>query len=301
MSAQADSLKSIFYALAANFAIAVAKFAAAIHTGSGAMLAEAVHSFADCGNQGLLIWGLKVAKTPPSPDYPLGWGKAIYFWSFIVAIMLFSLGGLFAIYEGLHKMSEPEQMEAPWIAIGVLLFGIVAESFSLWGCLKEINKAREDRSLWRWARESRQSELVVILGEDIAALLGLVLALAAIAASIVTENPMFDALGSVGIGILLIAVAIFIGVEIKGLLIGQSVEPAVRSAIQQHLEADAAVSRVFKLITLQLGNQVMVAVKAQVVADSAEQLVAEINRLEVGLKASFPQVQWLFFEPDLAD
>ena len=169
MSAPANSLKSILYALGANLAIAVAKLAAAIHTGSGAMLAEAVHSIADCGNQGLLIWGLKSARTPPSPDYPLGWGKAIYFWSFIVAIMLFSLGGLFAIYEGLHKLGEPEQMEAPWVAIAVLLFSIVAESISLWGCVREINKVRAGRSLWHWLRESRQSELVVILGEDIAA------------------------------------------------------------------------------------------------------------------------------------
>lgn len=301
MSAPANSLKSILYALGANLAIALAKLAAAIHTGSGAMLAEAVHSFADCGNQGLLIWGLKSARTPPSPDYPLGWGKAIYFWSFIVAIMLFSLGGLFAIYEGLHKLDEPEQMEAPWIAIAVLLFSIVAESISLWGCLREINKARAGRSLWRWLRESRQSELVVIFGEDIAALCGLLLALVAVGLAHLTENPLFDALGSIAIGLLLIVVALFIGVLIRGLLIGQSVEPGVRHAIQQHLEADGAVVQVFKLITLQLGNQVMVAVKAQLKADSAEQLVNEINRLEAGLKVAFPEVQWLFFEPDLSD
>ncbi|HEY9102375.1 cation diffusion facilitator family transporter [Chitinimonas sp.] len=301
MSAPANSLKSILYALGANLAIAVAKLAAAIHTGSGAMLAEAVHSIADCGNQGLLIWGLKSARTPPSPDYPLGWGKAIYFWSFIVAIMLFSLGGLFAIYEGLHKLGEPEQMEAPWVAIAVLLFSIVAESISLWGCVREINKVRAGRSLWHWLRESRQSELVVILGEDIAALCGLLLALAAVSLAHLAENPLFDALGSIAIGVLLIVVAVFIGVQIKGLLIGQSVEPGVRRAIQQHLEADGAVAQVFKLITLQLGSQVMVAVKAQLKADSAEQLVSEINRLEVDLKAAFPEVQWLFFEPDLTD
>lgn len=301
MSGQADSLKSIFYALGANAVIAISKFAAAIYTGSGAMLAEAVHSAADCGNQALLIWGLKSAKTPPSPDYPLGWGKAIYFWSFIVAIMLFSLGGLFAVYEGVHKLSEPEEMEAPWIAVGVLLFSIAAESGSLLGCIREINKVRGKKSLLRWARESRQSELVVVLGEDVAALAGLVFALLAISMSIVTENPMFDAIGSIGIGVLLIGIALFVGIEIKGLLIGQSVEPDVREAIEQQLASDPVVARVFKIITLQLGSEVMVAVKAQIRAETAAQLVAEINRLERGLKQTFPQVTWLFFEPDVTD
>ncbi|MFC4160539.1 cation diffusion facilitator family transporter [Chitinimonas lacunae] len=299
--ASADSMKSILYALCANMAIGVAKLAAALYTGSGAMLAEAVHSFADCGNQGLLIWGLKVAKTPPSPDYPLGYGKAIYFWSFIVALMLFSLGGLFSIYEGLHKLSEPEQMQAPWIAIAVLTFGVIAESISLWGAMREINKLRGSKSLWRWARESRQSELVVILGEDIAALLGLVFALVAVSLAVITENPVYDAMGGIFIGILLIAVAIFIGVEIKGLLIGQGVEPEIKAAMLKKLEADPSVAKVFNLLTMQLGNDVMVAIKAHVKADSAEELVATINRLEAELKATFPNIKWLFFEPDYHD
>jgi cation diffusion facilitator family transporter len=301
MSAQADSLKSIFFALGANMAIAVTKLGAAVYTGSSAMMAEAVHSLADCGNQGLLIWGIKSAKTPPSPDYPLGWGRAVYFWSFIVAIMLFSLGGLFAIYEGAHKLSEPQEMEAPWIAVAVLIFGIVAESISLWGCLTEINKLRGRQSLLQWARETRQSELMVVLGEDIAALAGLAVALTAVVCSVITENPICDAIGSIVIGLLLIGVAGFVGYEIKGLLIGQSVEPEVRTAIAAHLQADEAVATVFNVITLQLGSDVMVAVKAQVTAESATELVATINRVEAGLKAAFPQVRWLFFEPDVAD
>lgn len=301
MSAQADSLKSIFFALGANLAIAVAKFGAAIYTGSSAMMAETVHSLADCGNQGLLIWGIKSAKTPPSPDYPLGWGRAVYFWSFIVAVMLFSLGGLVAIYEGLHKLSEPQEMEAPWLAVGVLAFSVVAEAVSLWSCVREINKLRGKQSLLQWARETRQSELMVVLGEDLAALGGLVLALTAVGLSIATENPMFDAVGSIAIGLLLIAVAVFVGYEIKGLLIGQSVAPAVRTAISDHLTADAAVLKLFNVITLQLGNDVMVAVKAQVAGETAAEMVDTINRLEVGLKAAFPQVRWLFFEPDVTD
>jgi len=301
MSASSDSLKSILFALGANVLIAVTKLAAAVYTGSSAMLAEAVHSIADSANQGLLIWGLRSAKRPPSPDYPLGWGKAIYFWSFIVAVMLFSLGGLFAINEGLHKLAEPQEMEAPWLAVGVLVFSVLMELASLWGCLREINKARGARSLWAWVRESRQSELLVVLGEDVAALVGLVLALVAVSVSILTENSLFDALGSIGVGVMLIVVALFVGTQIKGMLIGKSVEPALRQAIAAALDADPAVARVFNLITLQLGSQVMVAVKAQIHGETATELVDEINRLEVMLKQRFPEIAWLFFEPDCKD
>ncbi|MBE9502957.1 MAG: cation diffusion facilitator family transporter, partial [Proteobacteria bacterium] len=159
MSHGSDSLKSILYALVANATIAVAKFVAAIFTGSGAMMAEAIHSLADSGNQLLLILGLKHAKKPPTPDYPLGYGKAIYFWSFIVAIILFTLGGVYSVYEGIHKLKHPEPLASPMIAIGVLIFAIIAEGFSMWGCLREVNKVRRGRSLRRWFRESRQSDL----------------------------------------------------------------------------------------------------------------------------------------------
>src|SRR5882672_197815 len=220
MAGKADSVRTILYALGANLAIAAAKTAAAIFTGSSAMLAEAIHSFADSGNQLLLLWGIKQAKRPPSPDYPLGWGKAIYFWSFIVALVLFSLGGLFSLYEGWHKLAQPEPLKYAWVAVGILVFGLVAETVSLRACLHEVNKVRGNRTLWRWFRESRQSELVVILGEDLAALLGLALALAAVLITIATGNPRWDALGSMSIGVVLIVVAACIGYEIKGLLIG---------------------------------------------------------------------------------
>jgi cation diffusion facilitator family transporter len=301
MSAPADSLKSIVFALLANLAIAAAKLGAAVYTGSSAMLAEAVHSLADCANQGLLIWGLRSAKRPPSPDYPLGWGKAVYFWSFLVAIMLFSFGGLFALYEGIHKLSEPQEMEAPWLAVGVLVFGVLAESASLWGCLREIKRARADRSLWRWMRETRQVELLVVLGEDLAALAGLALALAAVGLSFALDEPIFDAIGSMAVGLLLIGVATLVGAQVKGMLIGQSVEPRMRKAIAEHLRRDPAVIELFNVITLQLGDEVMVAVKARLAAESAAELVATINRVEVGLKAAFPAIRWLFFEPDVVD
>jgi len=302
MSAQADSLKSIFFALGANFAIAIAKTAGAVFTGSASMLAEAIHSFADCGNQALLIWGLKEAKRSASPDHPLGYGRAIYFWSFIVALMLFSMGGLFSIYEGVHKLHDTEPVKYAWVAVAILSFGIVAESVSLWGALREINKERGAQNLWQWFRTSRQSELLVIFGEDLAALGGLVLALGFIGLAMITGNPMWDAVGSISIGVLLILVAILVGVEVKALLVGQSAEPQVLAAMRTHLDAQPQVAQVYSLITQQLGSEVMVAVKARMQpAGSEVALIEAINTVERSLHAAFPQVRWVFFEPDLHD
>jgi cation diffusion facilitator family transporter len=298
---KADSVKTILYALGANLAIAIAKTAAAVATGSSSMLAEAIHSYADSGNQGLLLWGLRRAKRPPTPDYPLGYGKAVFFWSFIVALVLFSLGGLFSLYEGWHKLAHPEPLAYAWVAVGILVFGLAAETVSLRACLAEVNKLREGRSLWRWFRESRHSELVVVLGEDLAALLGLALALLAVLLTIFTGDPAWDALGSMAIGAVLIVVAIGIAVEIKGLLIGQSAEPQVEARLKGFLENSPEVEQVLRVLTLQLGASLMVAVKAKMRAGSARELVAAINRAEKAVRAEFPEIQWLFFEPDVAD
>ena len=298
---KADSVRTIFYALFANLAIAVAKTAAAIATGSSAMLAESIHSYADSGNQGLLLWGLKRARRPPTPDYPLGYGKAVFFWSFIVALVLFSLGGLFSVYEGWHKLAHPDALAYPWVAVGILVFALAAEAVSLRACLHEVNKVRNGRSLWRWFRESRQSELVVVLGEDLAALFGLLLALVAVVITMLTGDPMWDALGSISIGAVLIIVAIGIAIEIKGLLIGQSADPEVESRIRDFLQRQEGIEQVFKIITLQLGTSLMVSVKAGMKGASAREVVGAINRTEAALRAEFPEVQWLFFEPDVAD
>jgi cation diffusion facilitator family transporter len=301
MAGKADSVRTILYALGANLAIAVAKTAAAIFTGSSAMLAEAIHSYADCGNQGLLLWGMRQAKRPPSPDYPLGWGKALFFWSFIVALVLFSLGGLFSLYEGWHKLADPEPLQHAWVAIGILAFGLAAETVSLRACLKEVRKVQGDRTLWRWFRESRQSELVVILGEDLAALLGLALALLAILLTSFTGNPAWDALGSMAIGAVLVVVAVMVGVEIKALLIGQSADPEVVARMQKFLAAQPQVEKIFRLVTLQLGTSLLVSVKAKMRARSARELIDTINRVEAATRAEFPEIQWLFFEPDVSD
>jgi divalent metal cation (Fe/Co/Zn/Cd) transporter len=216
--------------------------------------------------------------------------------------MLFSMGGVFSIYEGFHKFHHPESLNYPYVAIGVLLFSIIAESVSMWGCLREVNKERRGRTLKQWFKETRQSDLLVVFGEDLAALLGLCFALIAIILTIITGNSAYDAMGSIAIGALLVVIAFLIGIEVQALLIGQSVEPEQRIQMLEFLQKQDEIDQVFNLLTLQLGKDVMVAVKAKMVkTNSAEALVEAVNRCEVGFKRAFPQVLWSFFEPDLED
>ena len=302
MAGQADSLKSVLFALFANSAIAVAKGIAAYFTKSGAMLAEAIHSVADAGNQLLLILGLRQTRKTPTDDHPLGFGKSIYFWSFLVAVILFSVGGMFSVYEGVHKLTHPEPLQHPWIAIGVLVFAIVAESISLWGCMREVNKERFGRSLMQWFRQSRSSALIVVFGEDIAALLGLVFALAAIVATWLTGNPLWDALGTISIGVLLIVVAIFVAIEVKDLLIGQSVEPRTLKAMKAFLAERPEIEELYNVLTMQFGPDAMVAIKARMVATGSEEgMLRAINQVERDFRKQFEMTAWLFFEPDLED
>ncbi|HET6563793.1 MAG TPA: cation diffusion facilitator family transporter [Xanthomonadales bacterium] len=297
-----DSLKSILFAFFANLSIAIAKGFAALYTGSGAMLAETIHSLADAGNQLLLVLGLRQTKRAPTEDHPLGFGKSIYFWSFLVAVILFTMGGMFSLYEGFHKLNHPEPLTYPWIAFGVLGFAIVAESVSMWGCMREVNKERHGRSLWQWFRQSRTSALIVVFGEDIAALAGLVLALLAVGLSVVTGNPAWDAIGTIIIGVLLLVIAVFIAVEVKALLIGQSMELYKVEHMRSFLEAQPEVSKVFNLLTMQFGPDAMVAVKARMQPQASDiNLVKSINRVEASLRNEFPEVRWLFFEPDVDD
>ena len=302
MSAKPDSIKSILYALFANMAIAVAKFGAAFWTGSGAMMAEAIHSLADSCNQLLLLFGMKQSTRPPDLDYPLGYGKSIYFWSFLVAVILFSLGGMFSIYEGVHKFTNPEPLKNPMIAVGVLVFAIIAESVSLWGCMQAVNKERHGRRLLRWFRESRSSELIVVFGEDVAALLGLVVALLAVLVAAITGNPIYDAIGTIAIGILLVVIAFLLAVEVKDLLIGQGVEIHISDRMRKFLLERSEVDKIYNLLTLQLGPDAMVAVKAKMRPTGSEtDLLDAINRVERDFRIAFPMAKWLFFEPDNRD
>jgi len=300
--AGADSARAVFFALGANAAIAAAKYAAAGITGSGSMMAEAVHSTADCGNQLLLLLGLRRSRRPPDREHPLGFGKETYFWSFIVAIMLFSMGGLFSIYEGAHKLALLEPLSHPLVALGVLAFSIAMESASMAGAMREVNKMRGGASLRSWFHATRNSELAVVFAEDLAALVGLVLAFLAVLAAWLLDNPLYDALGSLAIGALLVVVAIIVGVQVKQLLVGQGVEPEVRQAMVEHFEADPGVEAVLELLTLHMGAEVMVAVKARMREHSSQAaLIDAINDAEASFKARFPQARWIFFEPDVRD
>ncbi len=298
--AGANSLKAIFFALGANSAIAVAKLVAATITGSGAMLAEGIHSLADAANQVLLLLGMKQSKKRPSPAHPLGYGKNIYFWSFVVAIMLFTVGGMFSLYEGFHKLHSHEPLNQPWIAVAVLVFAVIVEGISLRACIIEVNKVRGDRSYWRWFRDSRQSELIVIFGEDLAAELGLVFALMAVLLTIFTGNPIYDALGTLAIGALLIIIAILISIEIKALLVGQSADPHLVKGVREFVDEQQEVEEVLNMVTLQMGADVMVALKAKMRETPDQQtLINNINDIERRLRAQFPPIVWLFFEPDI--
>ena len=192
-SGHGSTVRAIFYAFLANLGIALAKSGAAVYTGSGSMLAEAIHSFADCGNQVLLFIGLRQSAKPADAEHPLGYGKVSYFWSFIVAILLFSMGGLFSIYEGWHKLHAPEGLSGVWVALLVLGVSIIIEMFSLYGCVREINKIRRGKLFLHWFRTTRNAELVVVLAEDVAAILGLILAFCFILTAMITGNPVYDA------------------------------------------------------------------------------------------------------------
>jgi cation diffusion facilitator family transporter len=297
-----SSAKAILYAFLANLGIALSKLGAALYTNSGSMLAESIHSFADCGNQVLLYVGLRQSQRPPTAQYPLGFGKISYFWSFIVALMLFSIGGLFSIQEGWHKLHAPEPIHQPWVALLVLGVSIGLETFSTIGCLREINKLRRGRTLRQWLATTRNAELVVVLGEDFAALVGLVLAFAFVSAAAVTGNPLYDAFGSIVIGLVLIIVSMFIATRIKGLIVGKSAEEDLQKAISEHIQATEGIDELLNAITVQLGPQVMLAIKVRMTPGiGIEQAVEHINGLERSIKAKFPEVAWCFVEPDVTD
>ena len=298
----ASSAKAILYAFIANLGIALAKSWAAWFTSSGSMLAEAIHSYADCGNQLLLFVGLRQSMRPADPEHPLGYGKVSYFWSFIVALLLFSMGGLFSIYEGWHKLGAPEPLNQAWVALLVLGVSIGLEIASLMGCLREIRAVRGTRSLKAWLKTTRNAELVVVLGEDVAALIGLSIAFCFIALAAVTGNPAFDAIGSMCIGVILVVISLWVASRIKSLIVGRSAEPELRRLIDAYIEDHAAIEAVFNTITLQLGPKVMLAAKIKMQPDIAlEAAISAINDLEARIKAEFPEISWCFIEPDVKD
>lgn len=296
------SVRAILYALGANFGIAVAKFGAAWWTNSGSMLAEAIHSTADCVNQLLLLLGMREAKRPESADHPLGYHRVTYFWSMIVALLLFFMGGAFSVYEGIERLRHPHDLENGLVAMIVLGVAVVLEAFSLAGAMREIRKTAGGKPFLRWFRETRESELMVVAGEDIAALAGLTLAFVAVAATVLTGNPMWDALGTLSVGVVLMVIAVLVMIEVKGLIVGESASPELREEIQTFVAAQPEVAEVLNVITLAWGDKVVIAVKARMAeaeAISGAQLVDRINAVEARMQDRFTTAKWVFFEPDV--
>ena len=298
----AASTRAIALALAANGGIAVSKFAVFLLTGSASLLTEAIHSAADCANQLLLFVGLRQGAKPAGPRHPLGHGQAAFVASFLVALLLFSVGGLYSLVEGIHRIRHPEAPHHLGWAVGLLVVAILLEAGSLRGALQAARADRGNRSLWRYLRQSSSTELVVVLAEDLAALLGLVLALAAVVLTLTTGNPVWDGIGSLGIGLVLIAVALFVGVEVASLLMNEAPPLALRGALREAVAEDPAVDRVLNLVAVVVGSdRLMVALKVRFHDQpSGAALVAAINALERSLRTRFPQIQHLFVEPDEA-
>jgi cation diffusion facilitator family transporter len=294
--------KAIVAALGANLGIAVTKFAAFLISGASSMLAEAVHSLADSGNQILLLAGGNRSRRAADEEHPFGYGRERYVYAFMVAIVLFSVGGVFAIYEGVHKIQHPEPLTVAWLPIVVLVVAIVLESFSLRTALHESAPHRSGTSLIGFIRRAKAPELPVVLLEDMAALVGLVLALIGVLTTVATGNGVYDGAGTVAIGVLLVVVALVLGVEVKSLLVGEGAAPGDVSAIRAAIEATDGVAGIIHMRTLYLGpEELMVGVKIAVdAAESARAVAATIDDVERNIRADVPVARVIYIEPDIA-
>jgi cation diffusion facilitator family transporter len=292
--------KAIIAALAANAGIAVAKFIGFAITGSSSMLAEAVHSVADTSNQGLLLLGQKTAQRQATRLHPFGFGRDRYFWSFVVAQMLFSLGSVFALYEGIHKLQAPAALDNPLVAVAILVVAIGLETYSFMTAISESKKIKGDVSWWGFIRQSRTPELPVVLLEDAGALLGLVLALLGVGLTTLTGDPVFDALGTIAIGVLLGVIAVILIIEMKSLLIGEGASDADLDTICNELAA-GKVQRVIHIKTQYIGpEELLVAAKIALEPQLPLDEVAQaINDAEQRVRNKVPHARLIYLEPDL--
>ncbi|SHH49011.1 cation diffusion facilitator family transporter [Jatrophihabitans endophyticus] len=302
MSASGGS-KAIVAALGANLGIAVIKFVAFAITGSSSMLAEGVHSVVDSGNQGLLLRGKQQARRRADAEHPFGYGRDRYVYGFLVALMLFSAGGLFAIYEGVEKIRHPHELESPLVAVIVLLAAIALESFSLRTAIKESTHLKGDDSWFGFIRHAKNPELPVVLLEDVAALTGLVLALLGVGIATAADEPVWDGIGTCAIGVLLVTVAVILVIETKSLLLGESAAPVQVRAIEQSLVGDpgSGVERVIHLRTMHLGpDELLVGAKLAMPAGAGlPDVAAAIDAAEERVRAAVPSARVIYLEPDL--
>jgi len=299
----AESTGEILKSLAVNVVIAASKGVGAVLTGSGAMLAETLHSFADCGNQLLLLKGVRATRRPPDRTHPFGYGRAMYFYSFIVALLLFFGGGVFSIYEGVHKIEHPEPVDDVGIALIILVVSVVLEGWSTVGNIRVMNQRRGKTGFLRYLRDTKDSDLIVVFGENSAAVLGLVFAMAALVLAYETGDGRWDAAGSIAIGAVLVLVATFLAREVKSLLVGEAADPALLKTFDELAELDPNVERVLNVLTLQQGpGEIVVAAKLKFRSGmDTDTLVDAINAFERELKARVPEVRWSFIEPDHTD
>jgi len=293
--------KAVIAALGANLGIAAAKFVAFAMTGSSSMLSEGIHSLADSGNQVLLLFGGKRAKRGVDDTFQFGYSRVRYVYAFVVAIVLFTVGGLYSLYEGIHKLQHGEELRDLNIAIGVLIFAIILEGFSFRTALKEANKARGSYSLKAFVKRVRQPELPVILLEDTGALIGLMFALFGVSMAQITGNSRWDAIGAIAVGSLLVVIAVFLALEMSRMLVGEAALPEEQQAIEAALAAEPVVERVIYLKTLHTGpDEVLVAAKfAAGAGASADDIAAGINSAEARIREAVPHARWIFLEPDI--
>ncbi|MEY2425257.1 MAG: hypothetical protein QOI61_829 [Actinomycetota bacterium] len=294
-------MKAIIAAFLANLGIAVAKFVGFAFTGSAAMLAEAIHSTADTSNQALLMLGRRKANKPATPDHPFGYGRERFFWSFVVALVIFSFGAVFALFEGIEKLREPHELDSVEWAIGILLFAIVLEGYSFRTAIHESRPIKGDGSWWKFIRHAKVPELPVVLLEDLGALIGLVFALAGVITAKVTGNARFDAVGSVAIGVLLALIAVILVIEMKSLLIGESATPAQRKTIADTITAHPETSRLIHMRTEHLGpEELLVGAKIEFAHEmTAPKLAAAIDSVEAAMRAAVPEARVIYIEPDI--
>jgi cation diffusion facilitator family transporter len=296
------SRKAILAAFFANLGIAISKFVGFLITGSAALLAESIHSAADTGNQGLLMLGGSRARRPPTPEHPFGYGRERYFWAFVVALVLFSVGGMFALYEGVEKMRHPHETESLAVAIGILVVAIALESYSLRTAVREARHVKpKDISWWRFIRRTKQPELPVVLLEDVGAEIGLLFALTGVILSSATGNPRWDAAGSLAIGLLLVTIAAVLAIEMKGLLIGESASGDHQRRIREAITTATSVRKLIHMRTEHLGpDELLVGAKVEFDATlTVPQLADAVNELEARVRAAVPDARVIYVEPDV--
>ncbi|TWP48370.1 cation diffusion facilitator family transporter [Lentzea tibetensis] len=292
--------KAIVAALVANAGIAAAKFVGFLITGSSSMLAESVHSVADTSNQGLLLLGQKTAQRKATTLHPFGFGRDRYFYSFVVALLLFSLGSVFALYEGIHKLQHPEALSSPFVAVGILVVAIGLETYSFITAIGESRLIKGNATWWQFIRQSRTPELPVVLLEDAGALIGLVLALFGVGLAMVTGNPVFDALGTIAIGVLLGVIAVILIIEMKSLLIGEGASAADLDVIVDEIAA-GKVQRVIHIKTQYIGpDEMLVAAKIALAPGTPlDEVARAIDDAELRVRNKVPQAKLIYLEPDL--